>query len=70
MKIKLFAALTTDDVIAELESNSAKYHVGYYADMNNAPERKIVKESAATIQTLIKKGEKLPRLCISLLKVR
>ncbi|MEE8288954.1 MAG: hypothetical protein V3R25_06030 [Nitrosomonadaceae bacterium] len=54
MEIVIFKELTTEGVISSIEENSKKYHEGFYADMNNAPERKLVKESAADINTMIK----------------
>lgn len=54
MEITIFKAITTEGVIASIEENSKKYHEGFYADMNNAPERKLVKESAADINNMIK----------------
>lgn len=58
MEITIFQEITTDGVIASIEENSKKYHVGFYADMNNAPERKLVKDSAADIGGIIKKLER------------
>tara|TARA_R110000782_G_scaffold85221_2_gene165731 strand:- start:2973 stop:3662 length:690 start_codon:yes stop_codon:yes gene_type:complete len=57
MKITIFKEITTEGVIASIEENSKKYHVGFYADMNNAPERKLVKESASEIGDIIKELE-------------
>ncbi len=57
MQITIFNEITTEGVIASIEENSKKYHVGFYADMNNAPERKLVKDSAADIGGIIKKLE-------------
>jgi len=54
MEITIFKDLTTEGVITSIEENSKKYHEGFYADMNNAPERKLVKESAADINNMIK----------------
>ena len=54
MDIIIFKDLTTEGVISSIEENSKKYHEGFYADMNNAPERKLVKESAADINNMIK----------------
>lgn len=54
MEIEIFKAITTEGVIASIEENSEKYHQGFYADMNNLPERKLVKESAADINNMIK----------------
>ena len=57
MEIAIFNKITTDGVITSIEENSKKYHVGFYADMNNAPERKLVKESASEIGGIIKELE-------------
>mgnify|MGYP003642437227 CR=1 FL=1 len=57
MEITIFKKITTEGVIASIEENSEKYHVGFYADMNNAPERKLVKESASEIGGIIKELE-------------
>tara|TARA_R100000951_G_scaffold85972_2_gene73679 strand:- start:4137 stop:4826 length:690 start_codon:yes stop_codon:yes gene_type:complete len=54
MEITIFKEITTEGVISSIEENSKKYHEGFYADMNNAPERKLVKESAADINNMIK----------------
>ena len=57
MNIEIFNKITTEGVITSIEENSKKYHVGFYADMNNAPERKLVKESASEINGIIKELE-------------
>lgn len=57
MKITIFKEITTEGVIKSIEENSEKYHVGFYADMNNLPERKQVKESASEIGGIIKELE-------------
>ena len=57
MEITIFKEITTEGVIKSIEENSAKYHVGFYADMNNLPERKQVKESASEIGGIIKELE-------------
>ena len=57
MEITIFKEITTEGVIKSIEENSEKYHVGFYADMNNAPERKLVKESASEIGGIIKELE-------------
>ena len=57
MEITIFKETTTEGVIASIEENSKKYHVGFYADMENAPERKLVKESASEIGGIIKELE-------------
>jgi colicin import membrane protein len=57
MEITIFKEITTEGVIKSIEENSEKYHVGFYADMKNAPERKQVKESASEIGGIIKELE-------------
>ena len=57
MEVTIFNKITTEGVITSIEENSKKYHVGFYADMNNAPERKLVKESASEIGGIIKELE-------------
>tara|TARA_R110000737_G_scaffold353117_1_gene402429 strand:- start:10380 stop:11069 length:690 start_codon:yes stop_codon:yes gene_type:complete len=57
MEIAIFNKITTEGVITSIEENSKKYHIGFYADMNNAPERKLVKESASEIGGIIKELE-------------
>lgn len=57
MDIAIFHEITTEDLLVELEAKSKKYYEGFYADMNNAPERKLVKESADEIKNIIKSLE-------------
>jgi len=57
MEITIFKEITTEGVIVSIEENSKKYHEGFYADMNNAPERKLVKESSSDIKGIIKELE-------------
>lgn len=54
MNIEIFKEITTEGVIKSIEENSAKYHEGFYADMDNLPERTLVKKSAADIGDIIK----------------
>jgi len=54
MNINIFKEITTGDYLAELKAESEKY-TGLYVDMNNAPERKYVKEKAELVNGLIKK---------------
>ncbi|QDP67532.1 MAG: hypothetical protein Unbinned5350contig1004_39 [Prokaryotic dsDNA virus sp.] len=54
MEITIFKDITTEGVIASIEENSAKYHEGFYADMENLPERTLVKKSASEIGDIIK----------------
>lgn len=57
MKIEIFKGITTEGVITSIEENSKKYHEGFFADMSNAPERKLVKESSADIKGIVKELE-------------
>jgi len=54
MEITIFKEITTEGVITSIEKNSEKYHKGFYADMDNLPERVMVKKSAAEIGDIIK----------------
>lgn len=54
MQITIFKELTTEDYLVELENKAAEYE-GLYVDMNNAAERKFVKDKAHDIQQLLKK---------------
>ena len=54
MEITIFKEVTTEGVIASIEENSKKYHDGLYANMNNLPERTMVKKGAAEIGGIIK----------------
>lgn len=54
MDIVLFNGITTEDVLTAIEEDSKKYE-GLYVDMENAPERKYVKDNAAKITGIIKK---------------
>jgi len=54
MEIVIFKEVTTEGVIASIEENSKKYHDGLYANMNNLPERTMVKKGAAEIGDIIK----------------
>lgn len=53
MSVVLFKDVTTEDIIANLEEVGKKY-TGLYVDMNNAPERKYVKDQAETITKMLK----------------
>ena len=57
MKITIFKELTTEEHLQELNAESEKY-TGLYVDMNNAPERKYVKEKADGINQLIKQVDR------------
>jgi hypothetical protein len=54
MEITIFKEVTTEGVITSIEENSKKYHGGLYADMDNLPERTMVKKGAAEIGNIIK----------------
>ena len=53
MNITLFQDVTTDEVLNQLQAESEEYE-GLYVDMDNAPERKYVKEKAELINKLLK----------------
>ena len=57
MDIEIFKELTTEDYLIELEAESEKYD-GLYVDMDNAPERKYVKDKAVLINELRKKVDR------------
>ena len=50
----LFSGLTTDQKLAELEADGAKYE-GLYVDMSKSDQRKFVKEQAQFVNELLKK---------------
>ena len=54
MDIVLFQEITTEDALRQLELEGEKY-TGLYVDMNDAEQRKYVKESATMIGGLLKK---------------
>jgi hypothetical protein len=53
MEIAIFNEITTEDLLVELETEAKKYD-GLYVDMENAPERKYVKDKASHISGLLK----------------
>ena len=53
MNIAIFQSITTDEQIKLLEEKGASYE-GLYVDMDDAPQRKYVKDNAELIQKLIK----------------
>ncbi len=57
MNIAIFEEITTEEALLALEADGIKY-TGLYCDMDNAKERKYVKESAALIAGLIKKVDR------------
>ncbi|HHZ71308.1 MAG TPA: hypothetical protein EYN54_13765 [Methylococcaceae bacterium] len=54
MEIAIFKEITTEGVITSIEENSKKYNEGLVANMDNLPERTMVKEGAAEIGDIIK----------------
>ena len=56
--IVIFSEITTNDHLAQLKVESEKY-TGLYVDMNNAKERKYVKDKADDINQLLKKVDRL-----------
>ncbi len=58
MDIVIFKELTTTDYLTELQVEAEKY-TGLYVDMDNAPERKYVKDKANSIKQLLKKIDRL-----------
>lgn len=54
MSIVLFKEITTDDALLKIEEEAKKY-TGLYVDMDNAPERKYVKDKASEIQGILKR---------------
>lgn len=54
MGIELFTEITTEQYLTELEAESEKYQ-GLYVDMNNAEERKYVKDKASLVNNLLKR---------------
>lgn len=53
MNIVLFKDVTTEDILTDLETEAKKY-AGLYVDMENAPERKYVKDKAALVAGMLK----------------
>jgi hypothetical protein len=53
-EIKIFQSITTEDALQELEAESKTYE-GLYVDMENAPERRYVKDKAVLISGMLKK---------------
>ena len=58
MEIAIFESVVIESALIELEAESKKYD-GLYVDMNNAPERKYVKDKAALIAGLKKKVDRV-----------
>ena len=54
MEIAIFKEITTEGVISSIEENSKKYNEGLVANMDNLPERTMVKDGAAEIGDIIK----------------
>ena len=57
MNIAIFESVVIDSVLTELEAEGKKYD-GLYVDMENAPERKYVKDKAALISTIKKQVDR------------
>lgn len=55
--ITVFSDLTTEEAISKIEEDAKKYD-GLYVDMNNKAQRKYVKDSASSINDLLKKIER------------
>ncbi len=58
MEVAIFESVIIDDALIELEAEGKKYQ-GLYVEMNNAPERKYVKDKAALIAGLKKKVDRV-----------
>ncbi len=58
MEIAIFDSVVVESALTELEAEGKKYD-GLYVDMENAPERKYVKDKASLIATLKKKVERV-----------
>ena len=58
MEITIFNGVTTESALAELEAEGKKYE-GLYVDMENAPERKYVKDKASLIAGIKKKVDRV-----------
>jgi len=57
MEMAIFESVIIDSVLTELEAEGKKYE-GLYVDMENAPERKYVKDKAALISTIKKQVDR------------
>jgi len=55
MSIAIFKEITTEEYLAELEDQSKKYHEGIYVDMDDAPQRKHIRDSAELISKILKR---------------
>ena len=53
MNIAIFKEITTEEVLQELEAQGEKY-TGLFVDMDNAEERKYVKDAASKISGMLK----------------
>ena len=53
MNIELFQSVTTESALREIEAQSEQYQ-GLYVDMEDAKQRKYVKEKASTISGILK----------------
>ncbi len=54
MSIVIFQEITTEEILTELEADGVKYQ-GLYVDMNDAKQRKYVKDSAAKVTEMLKR---------------
>lgn len=58
MEIAIFESVVVESSLTELEAEGKKYE-GLYVDMEDAPQRKYVKDKAALVQTLKKKVDRV-----------
>lgn len=58
MEIAIFESVVVESALTELEAEGKKYE-GLYVDMEDAPQRKYVKDKAALVQTLKKKVDRV-----------
>jgi len=57
MKVALLQSITTEEALTELEANGEKY-TGLFVDMDDAKQRKYVKDNASLINGLLKKVDR------------
>jgi len=55
MSIAIFKEITTEEYLMEIEDQSKKYHEGIYVDMDDAPQRKHIRDSAELISKILKR---------------
>jgi hypothetical protein len=58
MEIAIFESVVVESALTELEAEGKKYD-GLYVDMEDAPQRKYVKDKAALVQALKKKVDRV-----------